>query len=479
MRRQGSAAWEIAAAGLLFAACATALNGLVWGVGDHDIIAAFHGERLAGDLLTNARDAHPSVLWWLVGGQGGAAWNALHVAALVLTGALLFLLGRALISWRAGAWLVLPLLAPSIELLGGAPLVDPLLLPRGMALPLELGLVLAAVHGRWRLAWLLAGAAIAVHAPSRVAVTSGLALAWWPDRRAWTDVGPAVVALPVVAAGGPAGRLAPMDPAWWSLVELRLAHHLAPSAWSPWIWLSAGACLLAALALREPRTRRAGLGLAGWMLVGGALAALRVPLAVNLEPWQGARLLAVAGALGLVAWVGGDGRRAAVPIVLAGLLWCAADRPRFLPAGPDGDLADLARWARTETPDDALFLIPPDLVGFRALARRPVFGTVKDGGELQFDRDLALEWRRRMELLCDCDVLEEVPEERRPGDRRRALTARVAAGYAGNEGLVEVARGAGVSWVVRRVGAILPTLDGAQASARFGDLAVYPVRAEE
>ena len=270
-----------------------------------------------------------------------------------------------------------------------------------------------------------------------------------------------------------------MDPAWWSLVELRLAHHLVPSAWSLWIWLSAVACLLAALAIRDPRMRRLGLGVAGWMLVGGALAALRVPLAVNLEPWQGARLLAVGGALGLLAWTDGDRWRAAVPIVLAGLLWGAADRPRFLPAGPDGDLADLARWARAETPEDALFLIPPDLVGFRALARRPVFGTVKDGGELQFDRGLALEWQRRMELLCDCDVLAEIAEERRSGDRRRALTARLAARYAGNDGLIEVARGAGVSWVVRRVGAVPPTLGGTQAIARFGELAVYPVRADE
>lgn len=470
------------AAGAAFAVAATLCNGLVWGLGDHDIIAAFHGERLVGDLLEHARDAHPTLLWPVLGVLPAPwGWNVLHLLSLTATGAALWALGQRLGLGRR-AWWLLALLAPAQIALGGAPTLDPMLLPRGVALPIELAAVVLGLRGRWAAAWLLVGAAICLHAPSATALGSGLLVAWWPERkRSWIPVLAIVTALPVAIAhlGLSArsielaldGKLAIGTELWWNLVQLRLAHHADPTVW-PWTaWWAAALWLTAAVwGVADPRVRRLGLGLLAWMVVvGGASVLLRIPILVNLEPWQVGRFLVLGGALGLAA----RAPRALLLAVLV-LLVVRLDRPRWLPTGPEGDIAELAAWARDTTDSDALFLVPPDLVGFRALARRPVYGTIKDGGELQFDSDLAAEWLLRMELICDGMPADREPE-RRSGDRRRRITARAAAAYDAVDPvrLGHHAREDGVTWVVRRVDGLAGDYGGVEPVAQFGSLAVY------
>ena len=470
-RRRG---WECVAAGLLFAAVATAINGLVWGVGDHGIVAAFHGERLVGDLLEAGRDRHPSLLWAVLGALPAAwGWHAVHGASLAVTGAALLAIGRRITPVGARPWLALAVLAPAHIALGGAPTLDPLLLPRGVALPLELLAVLLALDRRWAGAWALAGLALAVHAPSGVPVVAGLAMAWWPGRRAlWPPLVALFGALPAVWMADVRSRLEPMDPEWWALVQARLAHHADPASWGAVVWLTAAAWLAVAVwGLRGTALTRIGAGMLAWMVLGGALAAAHIPLFVNLEPWQVGRFVVIGGALALA-------RRGHWLLVLIAALTftVTAERPRWLPEGPTGDVAALARWAQGTEPG-ALFVIPPDLESFRPLARRPNTGTAKDGGELQFDRQLALRWRDRMTALCGCDPIDPLTSERTPGARRRGLSARVARGYAAlsAEAVVDIARSVDAQWIVREVGAIPPRLDGQQAVARFGALAVYPV----
>lgn len=482
-------------AGVLFAVLATASNGLEWAVGDHGIVAAFVGDRLPGDLLEHARDRHPSLLWPLLGPLPAPnGWHALHLASLAAAGAALFALGRRLMpDSRLGPWLPLLLLAPGHIALGGAPTFESLLVPRGLALPLELLAVVLALDRRWLGSWVLVGLAVDVHAPSGVALGAGLMVAWWPERELWWTPGVSVlVALPVLIRGGAAVALGPMDAEWSQLVDARLAHHLDPSSWSWVLWFGgASSLLLAWLGLRfGPRTlRRLGLGLLGWMLVAGLLGwAFAVPVLMNLEPWQVGRFLAVGGALGVAAGltpVTGI-KRLATPICVGGLavaalLYGIADRggrARWQPEGPDGDLRALADWARVNAGTEELFVVPPDLNTFRPLARRPVFGTFQDGGELQFDRVLALEWARRMETLCGCEPFADpLPAETWTGDRRRALQKVVADGYQSLDPAVlgEIAQSAGATWIVRRVGPIPARVGDEQAVARFGALAVYPV----
>ena len=481
---------EVFVAALLFAVLATVINGLQWGVGDHGIIAALVGDRLPGDLLEHARDRHPSLQWpllaWVPAPLG---WNALHLLALAATGAALFGLGRRMMpDSHLGPWIALALVAPANVALGGAPTLDSLLVPRGLALPLELLAVSLALERRWLGAWLLVGIAVDLHAPSGVALGVGMLAAWWPERDRWWTPGLAVfAAAPVLVLSGAAGRLAPMDLPWWGLAQARLAHHVDPGSWAPAVWIEAAIWLLLAVAgLRTGPAilRRLGLGLLGWMLVAGlAGLAFHVPLLVNLEPWQVGRFVVIGGALGLAASaIGHSGPRRAVKAVAAAALvlvfTARADHSGWHPGGPAGEVRALADWAQTNTDAGHLFVVPPELGAFRPLARRPVFGTFQDGGELQFDRALASEWARRMEALCGCaPFADPLPPEPTPGARRRALQGVVRDGYEAlaDEVLGGLARDAGAHWIVRRVGTIPPRLGGQQAVARFGALAVYPV----
>lgn len=60
---------------------------------------------------------------------------------------------------------------------------------------------------------------------------------------------------------------------------------------------------------------------------------------------------------------------------------------------------EVAAWARAHTTESALFLIPPKMSMFRALAERPVVATWKDGSAILWHRSYVTDWVRRMHDL--------------------------------------------------------------------------------
>ena len=70
----------------------------------------------------------------------------------------------------------------------------------------------------------------------------------------------------------------------------------------------------------------------------------------------------------------------------------------------ENDVRKVGKWAREETPLDAMFLVNPEWQEFRAIARRGVFVTWKDAGAIPWQRDYATEWVARLKGL-GADVL--------------------------------------------------------------------------
>ena len=56
-------------------------------------------------------------------------------------------------------------------------------------------------------------------------------------------------------------------------------------------------------------------------------------------------------------------------------------------------------WARQSTDPAAVFIVPPESVGFRIGAERTSYGDWKDGTLGFFDPNFAREWMRRMRVL--------------------------------------------------------------------------------
>ena len=171
------------------------------------------------------------------------------------------------------------------------------------------------------------------------------------------------------------------------------------------------ASLLTATAARESLLLLVLLGLAGW--VGGA----RGPL-LRLAP------AAIATAALVAAIVAG------APVVSA---WFAP--PRLDLADHRHAAVGVASFAARETPEDAVFLAPPDFGHFRLLAGRAL---VVDFRSFPFHGPSMEEWRERLDAVYG-------PTRRRgygalaafdrrwrgvTDERLRALSSRYGAGYA-------------------------------------------------
>jgi len=445
---------------------AVAANGLVAGAGDHGIhevfVAAAGGsDAFAGDLLHGAARRHPTVVFALLAalrrladsrwiGLGGVllGWFGTGVAV----GALSRALGAPRSSWLWAAVAT----APAQLALGGAPTLDPLLLPRGVALPVELFALVFLVRARWAPAFALGGLSLLLHAPSGSVVLVGLVAAWLPGRQSrsaplWALLG----AIPAALLAQPAlGGLFPPD--LWPALQARLAHHLLPLSFPATSW--GVAAVWSAAALRSSRGHplmgRFVFGVLGWALLAGALGpALRVTLLLNLEPWQALRVIVVLGPTLLLASPALTHRSRLLlgAALLALCVWAAPAPWRAAPA----DVVALGRWAHQSTPPGAIFVLPPDLPpGFRPAAQRPTFGTWKDGGELQFDPDLGREWVRRMGVLCECAPIIEAPvrPEAEVFARSRSGAARLGAAFdaRSDADLLRLAAAEGAAYVVRR-----------------------------
>ncbi len=443
-------------------------NGSAPGLGDQDIHEVFvAADGFEGDLLAGSRGLHPSLLFAGVATlrRGFAApdvtrWGLLLVH--LLTGGALGLLARSLAPRHPAAWVLAAVAAAPAHLaLGGAPTLDPLLLPRGAALPLLLAALAAAIRSRWAAAFALAGLGLAVHAPSAVAILAGLLVAWGaspraaPTAPAWSLPGASAAVLLLHGVGLHPLRVP--DPLWPAL-QARLAHHLLPGTWASAAWLGAGAWLaLAVVSLAATPGARplrvVLLGLIGWAVLAGVVGpALHLRLLLNLEPWQGARFVVLIALVAAVcaAWVRGGALRLVAVVVLAGS-WLGS-LPPWRPGPVEARVLVLGEWARDHTPPDAVFVLPPDLPGgFRGASQRSSFGTWKDGGELQFAPQVGQEWARRMALLCGCDPFGAPPPEREAFARSRAVGKRLGEAYRARPvaELLALAAAEGATHVVR------------------------------
>lgn len=92
------------------------------------------------------------------------------------------------------------------------------------------------------------------------------------------------------------------------------------------------------------------------------------------------------------------------------------------------------KWAKNNTPQDALFIVPPNIYGFRIYSQRSIVGTFKDGASMLFHPTLYHDWGQRM---LDLGVTKEMVKgaylfnykEIRDLDYIDALTKKYQANY--------------------------------------------------
>ncbi len=74
--------------------------------------------------------------------------------------------------------------------------------------------------------------------------------------------------------------------------------------------------------------------------------------------------------------------------------------------GDDRAYLSVCEWARQNTPDDAVFLVPPDEQSFRLLARRAIVVNFKNVPQLSGE---LVEWRNRLQAVLGVDDLRQLP----------------------------------------------------------------------
>jgi len=465
--------------GLVYTAVAVLVNGYEFGTRDHAIHLAFldmAGDkgRWQGDLLAGAAGDHHSLFWTLQSplaeAMGVGLWTAFaYLLCLVATGAAICHLSLLMWGRTFAAALSLALLAPAQFALGGVDTLDPLLLNRTAALPLEL-LAIALLYARRPVACFAAlGVAVNLHAPSALALATALATLHLlgasrsdlpsSGSRAVARSLPALLACPLLAlpvlipwltGQGSGGADLLVDAPWRAVLEARMSHHLFAGTWhaSEWLkmslWLALGALGLR-LGDRRPSLRFV-VSLAGllllWALAVGALLGdrLGIALALQLEAWQACRFVtilcamsAAAGVVDLLCRGTARTRALAAALCVIGLGLCLHDRnrPRFQPAGETGEIEQLGQWIDDNLPaEDKLMVAPVGLEQLRWRTEMRSSATWKDGGEALFGRSFALSWKREMERNCACRPFEQrLPSGERPGVRLAELRRRLAEGH--------------------------------------------------
>jgi hypothetical protein len=72
-----------------------------------------------------------------------------------------------------------------------------------------------------------------------------------------------------------------------------------------------------------------------------------------------------------------------------------------------GNWVDIQHWARNNTNTSDMFIVPPDMRGFRIDGERTILGDYKDGIQMYFNPEFGYQWLDRMKLLGnDPDVKE-------------------------------------------------------------------------
>lgn len=220
-----------------------------------------------------------------------------------------------------------------------------------------------------------------------------------------------------------------------TIAWIRHPHHYLPSRWGATTILVTAVLVVGGTALlawtRETTfrdARAAAFGLAvpvavapvlffgGWVFTE----VVTIPVVVKLQPFYAEEVLYVVLLGGLVALPLNYAERLSarslrtpvLAVVVAALLVAtlaagptvesvtAVDRPGYV-ENPDGSRADAYRWIRGNTPEDAVFVIPPSLSSFRLGADRAI---VVDFKTFVFTPDGTVEWKERMSAVCNRDV---------------------------------------------------------------------------
>jgi hypothetical protein len=478
-------------------------NGYEFGRADHGIHLVFvdrllHPGRWQGDFLDRAADNHPSLVWWL---EAGLSWllgmpiafGLLHLLALIATAWSIECLVRSLGGKTSAVWIALLALAPAQFSLAGVSTLDPLFIPRGAALPLEIFALALLVQGRMRMCFLTLGAAACLHAPSAagLAVASSFVVLVRTLRRAHNPESPEVVsskerdflaplwffttAAPVLLLwlmGSNSGAgVSPVGPQWMTLLDARLGHHINPGSWPPRDWLKAALWLAvgglagaSSVTLKSFRLEAFVVitGLLTWAFGAGSLLArtLQLDLALQLEPWECFRLITICCSVFIAVRLG-DALRNAGPkktmctfgvFLVLSLLVSNSTVQRsstWLPNGKQSDERDLVEATSSLLGPESKVLWPPQ--GFeydRWRAGSPGTPTWKDGGEVLFDEQLAQEWLDTTAEVCSCNPLDF--SEREPTDRLSALRAHLQTSWESRsqQGLSESARRLGATHFV-------------------------------
>ena len=66
---------------------------------------------------------------------------------------------------------------------------------------------------------------------------------------------------------------------------------------------------------------------------------------------------------------------------------------------PLSNYEKLAVWAGNNTVENSIFVVPPDMSGFRFWSQRSVVNESKEGGEGLFDRNFSISWDQREDML--------------------------------------------------------------------------------
>ncbi|MEM6645269.1 MAG: DUF6798 domain-containing protein [Bacteroidota bacterium] len=342
--------------------------------------------------------------------------------------------------------------------LGGNDLAHSMFVPSMLAWGVVLHGLHAAQRQRWGVAGVLVGLSVIVQAlvGLQVGLVLGVLLLIHAVReRRWRPVvvfsGGVLLAsspmlVPLVGQVLAAAPLPDSGPSIRTiLAEYRAPHHYLVSAFPPRAWLRFGLLLALGLgtagwlAYRRPKTPQLRpalvlLAIVGGMLLGAAVFTLVWPntLVLKLQLFK-LTVLAKVVLIGLLA--GGTAsiipavdahpltaRRTLIMAGLAALLVCGAllvsrtDATPWQPRmGHTADEEALMAWARAQTADDALVLVPPTWSGFRTQARRSAVVTIKG---FPFTDVAMAEWYSRMRTIVPEDTTDP-----------RSLTASVDAGY--------------------------------------------------
>ena len=467
--------WERWALPPVLAALAVAVQGYQFGANDQTIHLTLLRRLvepgiLGGDLVATHADAHASLFWHvqvplvrLVGWERlDEIYLAVYLGCLVATFALLQRLGETLFR-RRWAWVLGPLLLVVFRACPGhVHTFEPSLINRTFCHPLVLWALLLALRGRVVPAAAVCGLAFDLHASTAIHTLIAVLVAGAVDggqrrRLPMAVLGFALCAAPLLVMvfyrGGPGSWW--VDPEWMHVLRWRMPHHLFPGRWPAGVWAVAtfqlGLYLVGSRWIedRTLRVRCHGVVL-GVLICGpllGTLVAGPLPVAplLGLHLWESWIVLAVLAYLvaggALAALITGPrpawracGAAALVLLLGGEARLMGRSEPRVWQwRAPDGDAAQLVRTLRGVIGPGERLMVPPTGMGWvRPASGLPVLVTVKDGGEVVFDRGMALQWRAALADLCGEDVLAGEP----PADEwlgYRTVGRRAAAAFAAQD----------------------------------------------